>query len=231
MWKKRPIINICLQWVVAVYTTTLSPLGEPVAGSLPTVSSWGLTAAGTPAILTLSVGLSTGWIGACSTTPTMGCGLATVPRGNAFGTVVVTMTKTYGIHHVRRRADHHRRLVPCDTRARAYCHVSSYQKARASPCALHAAEGTLQLAEGNLQLSGGTLHDAGDNRGGRHAGEGGWHDASGSGKKLFKISGFFLRRLGGKLYFCKIILRVLQDSCIFCKIIPRVLQDSCIFAR
>ena len=145
-----------------------------------------------------------------------------------------------------------RGLVSYVTWARAYCHVGSYQKARASPCnlhaadggllfdrdALHAAEGTLQLAEGNLQLakgtlqlSGGTLHDAGDNRGRRHAGEGGWHDASESGKKLFKISGFFLRRLGGKLYFCKIILRVLQDSCIFCKIIPRVLQDSCIFAR
>lgn len=145
-----------------------------------------------------------------------------------------------------------RGLVSYVTWARAYCHVSSYQKARASPCALHAAdggllfdrdalhaaEGTLQLAEGNLQLSkgtlqlsGGTLHDAGDNRGGRHAGEGGWHGTSESGKKLFKISGFFLRRLGGKLYFCKIILRVLQDSCIFCKIILWVLQDSCIFAR
>ena len=138
-----------------------------------------------------------------------------------------------------------RGLVSYVTWARAYCHVSSYQKARASPCALHAAdggllfdrdalhaaEGTLQLSKGNLQLSGGTLYDAGDNRGGRHAGEGGWHDASESGKKLFKISGFFLRRLGGKLYFCKIILRALQDSCIFCKIIPRVLQDSCIFCK
>ena len=131
-----------------------------------------------------------------------------------------------------------RGLVSYDTWARAYCHVGSYQKARASPCNLHAdrgtlqlSKGTLQLAKGTLQLSGGTLHDAGDNRGGRHAGEGGWHDASESGKKLFKISGFFLRRLAGKLYFCKIILRVLQDSCIFCKIIPRVLQDSCIFAR
>lgn len=187
MWKKRPIINICLQWVVAVYTTTLSPLGEPVAGSLATVSGWGLTAAGTPAIMTLSVGLSAGWIGAYSTTPIVGCGLATVPRGNAFGTVVVTMVKNYGVHHVRRRADHHRRLVSYVTWARAYCHVSSYQKARASPCALHAADGgllfdrdnlqlskgTLQLAKGNLQLSGGTLHDAGDSRGGRHAGEGG----------------------------------------------------------
>lgn len=129
-----------------------------------------------------------------------------------------------------------RGLVSYVTWARAYCHVSSYQKARASPCALHAADGgllfdrdalhaaegnlqlakgTLQVAKGNPQLSGGTLHDAGDNRGGRHAGEDGWHDASESGKKLFKISGFFLRRLGGKLYFCKIILRVLQDSCIF----------------
>ena len=125
MWKKRPIINICLQWAVAVYTTTLSPLGEPVAGSLSTVSGWGLTAAETPAIMTLSVGLSAGWIGAYSTTPIVVCGLATVPRGNAFGTVVVTMTKTYGIHHVRRRADHHRRLVPCDTRARILCHVGS----------------------------------------------------------------------------------------------------------
>lgn len=152
-----------------------------------------------------------------------------------------------------------RGLVSYVTWARAYCHVGSYQKARASPCALHAAdggllfdrdnlhtdkdtlqlskgtlqlsEGTLQLAEGTLQLSGGTLHDAGDNRGGRHAGEGGWHDASESGKKLFKISGFFLRRLAGKLYFCKIIPRVLQDSCIFCKIILWVLQDGCIFAR
>lgn len=145
-----------------------------------------------------------------------------------------------------------RGLVSYVTWTRAYCHVSSYQKARASPCALHAADGgllfdrdalhaaegtlqlskgTLQLAEGNLQLSGGTLHDAGDNRGGRHAGEGGWHGTSESGKKLFKISGFFLRRLGGKLYFCKIIPRVLQDSCIFCKIILWVLQDGCIFAR
>lgn len=152
-----------------------------------------------------------------------------------------------------------RGLVSYVTWARAYCHVGSYQKARASPCNLHAAvcsrlisgdtillnrdnlhadrgtlqlsKGTLQLAKGTLQLSGGTLHNAGDNRGGRHAGEGDWHDASESGKKLFKISGFFLRRLAGKLYFCKIILRVLQDSCIFCKIIPRVLQDSCIFAR
>ena len=152
-----------------------------------------------------------------------------------------------------------RGLVFYVTWARAYCHVGSYQKARASPCDLHAAvcsrlisgdtillnrdnlhadrgtlqlsKGTLQLAKGTLQLSGGTLHDAGDNRGGRHVGEGGWHDASERGKKLFKISGFFLRRLAGKLYFCKIILRVLQDSCIFCKIILRVLQDSCIFAR
>ena len=145
-----------------------------------------------------------------------------------------------------------RGLVSYVTWARAYCHVGSYQKARANPCNLHAAicsrlisgdtillnrdnlhadRGTLQLAKGTLQLSGGTLHDAGDNRGGRHAGEGGWHDASESGKKLFKISGFFLRRLGGKLYFCKIILRVLQDSCIFCKIIPRGLQDSCIFCK
>lgn len=159
-----------------------------------------------------------------------------------------------------------RGLVSYVTWARAYCHVGSYQKARASPCNLHTAvcsrlisgdtillnrdnlhadRGTLQLAKGTLQLSGGTLHDAGDNRGGRHAGEDGWHDASEIGKKLFKISGFFLRRLAGKLYFCKIILRVLQDSCIFCKIIlwvlqdsrifckiiPRVLQDSCIFAR
>lgn len=80
---------------------------------------------------------------------------------------------------------------------------------------LHADRGTLQLAKDTLQLSGGTLHDAGDNRGGHHAGEGGWHDASESGKKLFKISGFFLRRLAGKLYFCKIILKVLQDSCNF----------------
>ena len=72
---------------------------------------------------------------------------------------------------------------------------------------LQLSKGTLQLAKGTLQLSGGTLHDAGDNRGGRHAGEGGWHDASESGKKLFKISGFFLRRLAGKLYFCKIILK------------------------
>ena len=146
-----------------------------------------------------------------------------------------------------------RGLVSYVTWTRAYCHVGSYQKARASPCNLHAAvcsrlisgdtillnrdnlhadrctlqlskgtlqlsKGTLQLAKGTLQLSGGTLHDAGDNRGRRHAGEGGWHDASESGKKLFKISGFFLRRLAGKLYFCKIILRVLQDSCIFCKI-------------
>ena len=159
-----------------------------------------------------------------------------------------------------------RGLVSYVTWARAYCHAGSYQKARASPCNLHAAvcsrlisgdtilinrdnlhadrgtlqlskgtlqlaKGTLQLGKGTLQLSGGTLHDAGDNRSGRHAGEGGWHDASESGKKLFKISGFFLRRLAGKLYFCKIILRVLQDSCIFCKIILRVLQDSCIFAR
>ena len=159
-----------------------------------------------------------------------------------------------------------RGLVSYVTWARAYCHAGSYQKARASPCNLHAAvcsrltsgdtillnrdnlhadrgtlqlskgtlqlaKGTLQLGKGTLQLSGGTLHDAGDNRSGRHAGEGGWHDASESGKKLFKISGFFLRRLGGKLYFCKIIQRVLQDSCIFCKIILRVLQDSCIFAR
>lgn len=145
-----------------------------------------------------------------------------------------------------------RGLVSYVTWARAYCHVSSYQKARASPCTLHAAdggllfdrdalqlaegtlqlaEGTLQLSKGNLQLSGGTLHDAGDNRGGRYAGEGGWQGASESGKKLFKISGFFLRRLAGKLYFCKIILRVLQDSCIFCKIIPRVLQDNCIFCK
>lgn len=125
MWKKRPIINICLQWAVAVYTTTLSPLREPVAGSLPTVSGWGLTTAETPAIMTLSVGLSAGWIGACSPTPTVVCGLATVPPGNAIGTVVVTMTKTYGIHHVRRRADHHHRLVLCDTRARILCHVGS----------------------------------------------------------------------------------------------------------
>ena len=159
-----------------------------------------------------------------------------------------------------------RGLVSYVTWARAYCHVCSYQKARASPCNLHAAvcsrlisgdtilltrdnlhadrgtlqlskgtlqltkgtlqlakgtlqlaKGTLQLGKGTLQLSGGTLHDAGDNRSGRHAGEGGWHDASESGKKLFKISGFFLRRLGGKLYFCKIILRVLQDSCIFAR--------------
>ena len=159
-----------------------------------------------------------------------------------------------------------RGLVSYVTWARAYCHVDSYQKARASPCNLHAAvcsrlisgdtillnrdnlhadrgtlqlskgtlqltkgtlqlakgtlqlaKGTLQLGKGTLQLSGGTLHDAGDNRSGRHAGEGGWHDASESGKKLFKISGFFLRRLGGKLYFCKIILRVLQDSCIFAR--------------
>ena len=124
-----------------------------------------------------------------------------------------------------------RGLASYVTWTRAYCHVASYQKARASPCNLHADRGTLQLAKGTLQLSGGTLHDAGDNRGGRHAGEGGWHDASESGKKLFKISGFFLRRLGGKLYFCKIILRVLQDSCIFCKIILRVLQDSCIFCK
>lgn len=145
-----------------------------------------------------------------------------------------------------------RGFVSYVTWARAYCHVGSYQKARASPCNLHAVvcsrlisgdtillnrdnlhadRGTLQLSKGTLQLSGGTLHDAGDNRGGRHAGEGGWHDASESGKKLFKISGFFLRRLGGKLYFCKIILRVLQDSCIFCKIIPRGLQDSCIFCK
>ena len=124
-----------------------------------------------------------------------------------------------------------RGLVSYVTWARAYCHVGSYQKVRASPCNLHADRGTLQLSKGTLQLSGGTLHDAGDNRGGRHAGEGGWHDASEIGKKLFKISGFFLRRLGGKLYFCKIILRVLQDSCIFCKIIPRVLQDSCIFCK
>lgn len=138
-----------------------------------------------------------------------------------------------------------RGLVSYVTWARAYCHVGSYQKARASPCNLHAADGgllfdrdnlhtdrgTLQLSQGTLQLSGGTLHDAGDNRGGRHAGEGGWHDASESGKKLFKISGFFLRRLGGKLYFCKIIQRVLQDSCIFCKIILRILQDSCIFCK
>ena len=85
-----------------------------------------------------------------------------------------------------------------------------YRTIRISRDGLHAAEGT-------LQLSGGTLHDAGDNRGGRHAGEGGWQGASESGKKLFKISGFFLRRLGGKLYFCKIILRVLQDSCIFAR--------------
>lgn len=125
MWKKRPIINICLQWAVAVYTTTLSPLGEPVAGSLPTVSGWGLTTAETPAIMTLSVGLSAGWIGAYSPTPTVVCGLAIVPPGNAIGTVVVTMTKTYGIHHVRRRADHHHRLVLCDTRARILCHVGS----------------------------------------------------------------------------------------------------------
>ena len=152
-----------------------------------------------------------------------------------------------------------RGLVSYVTWTRAYCHVGSYQKARASPCNLHAAvcsrlisgdtillnrdnlhadrgilqlsKGNLQLSKGNLQLSGGTLHDAGDNRGGRHAGEDGWHDASESGKKLFKISGFFLRRLGGKLYFCKIIPRVLQDSCIFCKIILWVLQDGCIFAR
>ena len=138
-----------------------------------------------------------------------------------------------------------RGLVSYVTWARAYCHVGSYQKARASPCNLHAAvcsrlisgdtillnRDNLHADRGTLQLSGGTLHDAGDNRGGRHAGEGGWHDASESGKKLFKISGFFLRRLGGKLYFCKIIQRVLQDSCIFCKIILRVLQDSCIFAR
>ena len=159
-----------------------------------------------------------------------------------------------------------RGLVSYVTWARAYCHVGSYQKARASPCNLHAAvcsrlisgdtillnrdnlhadrgtlqlskgtlqltkgtlqlakgtlqlaKGTLQLAKGTLQLSGGTLHDAGDNRSGRHAGEGGWHDASESGKKLFKISGFFLRRLAGKLYFCKIIPRVLQDSCIFAR--------------
>ena len=159
-----------------------------------------------------------------------------------------------------------RGLVSYVTWARAYCHVGSYQKARASPCNLHAAvcsrlisgdtillnrdnlhadrstlqlskgtlqltkgtlqlakgtlqlaKGTLQLGNGTLQLSGGTLHDAGDNRGGRHAGEGGWHDASESGKKLFKISGFFLRRVAGKLYFCKIILRVLQDSCIFAR--------------
>ena len=114
-----------------------------------------------------------------------------------------------------------RGLVSYVTWARAYCHVGSYQKARASPCNLHAdrgtlqlskgtlqlSKGTLQLAKGTLQLSGGTLHDAGDNRGGRHAGEGGWDDASESGKKLFKISGFFLRRLAGKLYFCKIILK------------------------
>ena len=149
-----------------------------------------------------------------------------------------------------------RGLVSYVTWARAYCHVGSYQKARASPCNLHAAvcsrlisgdtilinrdnlhadrgtlqlskgtlqltkgtlqlakgtlqlaKGTLQLGKGTLQLSGGTLHDAGDNRGGRHAGEGGWHDASESGKKLFKISGLFLRRLAGKLYFCKIILK------------------------
>ena len=124
-----------------------------------------------------------------------------------------------------------RGLVSYVTWARAYCHVGSYQKARASPCNLHADRGTLQLSKGTHQLSGGTLHDAGDNRGGRHAGEGGWHDASERGKKLFKISGFFLRRLGGKLYFCKIIQRVLQDSCIFCKIILRVLQDSCIFCK
>lgn len=138
-----------------------------------------------------------------------------------------------------------RGLVSYVTWARAYCHVGSYQKARASPCNLHVvvcsrltsgdtillnrdnlhadrgtlqlSKGTLQLAKGTLQLSGGTLHDAGDNRGGRHAGEDGWHDASESGKKLFKISGFFLRRLGEKLYFCKIILRVLQDSCIFAR--------------
>ena len=152
-----------------------------------------------------------------------------------------------------------RGLVSYVTWTRAYCHVGSYQKARASPCNLHAAvcsrlisgdtillnrdnlhadrgtlqlsKGTLQLSKGTLQLSGGTLHDAGDNRGGRHAGEGGWQGASESGKKLFKISGFFLRRLAGKLYFCKIILRVLQDNCIFCKIIQRVLQDSCIFCK
>ena len=159
-----------------------------------------------------------------------------------------------------------RGLVSYVTWARAYCHVGSYQKARASPCNLHAAvcsrlisgdtillnrdnlhadrgtlqlskgtlqltkgtlqlakgtlqlaKGTLQLGKGTLKLSGGVLYDAGDNRSGRHAGEGGWHDASESGKKLFKISGFFLRRLGGKLYFCKIIPRVLQDSCIFAR--------------
>ena len=138
-----------------------------------------------------------------------------------------------------------RGLVSYVTWARAYCHVGSYQKARASPCNLHAAvcsrlisgdtillnRDNLHADRGTLQLSGGTLHDAGDNRSGRHAGEGGWHDASESGKKLFKISGFFLRRLEGKLYFCKIIQRVLQDSCIFCKIILRVLQDSCIFCK
>lgn len=138
-----------------------------------------------------------------------------------------------------------RGLVSYVTWARAYCHVGSYQKARASPCNLHAAvcsrlisgdtilfnRDNLHVDRGTLQLSGGTLHDAGDNRGGRHAGEGGWHDASENGKKLFKISGFFLRCLGGKLYFCKIIQRVLQDSCIFCKIILRVLQDSCIFCK
>jgi len=81
-----------------------------------------------------------------------------------------------------------RGLVSYVTWARAYCHVGSYQKARANPCDLHAADGgllfdrdNLQLSKGTLQLSGGTLHAAGDNRGGRHAGEGGWHDASESG--------------------------------------------------
>ena len=75
-----------------MYTTTLSPLGDPVAGPLPTVSGWGLMAAGTPAIMTLSVGLSAGWIGAYSPTPTMGWGLAAVPRDMPFSTVFAAMT-------------------------------------------------------------------------------------------------------------------------------------------